>query len=55
MQYWRIIILKHVLGTVVVEIILRMFMPAIGIGGFVGGIYDRIIGIFNPEGDYFRV
>ena len=44
--------LKHVVGMVGAETLVRMTLPAFIIGGVGGGIYGRISSYFNPNGDF---
>ena len=47
--------LKHVIGMVGTETLLRMTLPAMIIGGVGGGIYGRISEIFNPYGNFVGI
>lgn len=47
--------LKHVFSMVGTETLLRMTLPAMGIGGLGGGIYGRVSEYFNPEGNFIGI
>jgi hypothetical protein len=44
--------LKHVVGMVGTETLLRMTLPAFLLGGVGGGIYGRLSAQFNPNGNF---
>ena len=46
--------LKHVVGMVGTESLLRMTLPTFILGG-VGGLYDRISEYFNPNRNFIGI
>ena len=47
--------LKHVVGMVGTETLLRMTLPAFILGGVGGGIYGRLSSHFNPNGNFIGI
>ena len=47
--------LKHVVGMVGTETLLRMTLPAFLLGGVGGGIYGRLSAQFNPNGNFIGI
>lgn len=47
--------LKHVVGMVGTETLLRMTLPAFILGGVGGGIYGRLSSQFNPNGNFIGI
>lgn len=47
--------LKHVIGMVGTETLLRMTLPAFLLGGVGGGIYGRLSAQFNPNGNFIGI
>ena len=47
--------LKHVVGMVETETLLRMTLPASILGGVGGGIYGRLSSQFNPNGNFIGI
>ena len=46
--------LKHIVGMVGIETLLRMSLPAFLLGG-VGGIYGILSTQFNPKGNFIGI
>ena len=47
--------LKHVIGMVGTETLLRMTLPAFILGGVGGGIYGRLSSYFNSNGNFIGI